>query len=277
VARTARSDDGTRIVYEIVGEGAPLVLVHGSATFRGLWHALGYVEALAPEFQLILLDVRGHGESEKPREESAYAMKHLVADVLAVLDDSGVERTHYFGYSLGGRIGFALAARAPERLRTLVVGGGSHRPQRGALDRVLYPGFLDTIANRGIDAFLDEFGEHLGAPLDPATRAVFQGADPEALVAYFRATDNDLGVPGSVLCELEVPALLFAGEHDDERLADSRAAAAAMPHARLEVLSGLDHVTALGATNAVLAIVKPFIAETRTGEPGTVGVALPGS
>jgi hypothetical protein len=63
-----------------------------------------------------------------------------------------------------------------------------------------------------------------------------------------------------VLCELEVPALLFAGEHDDERLADSRAAAAAMPHARLEVLRGSDHVTAVSATGAVLSVIKPFLA-----------------
>lgn len=258
---TTKSGDGTEIVYEILGDGPPLVLVHGSATFRGLWHSLGYVEVLTPDYCLILVDLRGHGESEKPRDERAYAMEHLVADVLAVLEDAGVDRTHYFGYSLGGRVGFALAASAPERLHTLVIGGGSHRPQHGAGDRVLYPGFIDTIANRGIDAFLDEFGEHLGAPLDPGTRAIFQGADRDALVAYFRAVDREPGVPESVLHEIDVPTLLFAGEHDEERLADSRAAAAALPRARLEVMADTDHVSALSASAAALAVIKPFLAE----------------
>lgn len=269
VLQTARSGDGTRIVYEMLGEGPPLLLVHGSAALRGLWHALGYVDGLVSEHRVILPDLRGHGDSDKPHDERAYAMEHLVEDVLGVLDDAGVERAHYFGYSLGGRVGFALGARAPERLRSMVIGGGSHRPQHGALDRVLYPGFSDTIASDGIDAFLDQLAARFGAPPDPGVRAIFEGADPEALVAYFRAADRDPGVPEIVLRKIELPTLLFAGEHDAERLADSRSAAAAMPHARLEVVPGTNHLSALAATDAVLALVKPFIAgNVRQGQAG---------
>jgi pimeloyl-ACP methyl ester carboxylesterase len=140
--------DGRRIYYEVQGRGSPLVLSHGTATSSMLWHELGYVEALADR-RLILIDGRGHGRSDKPRQESAYRMDLFVADVLAVLDHLGIERTDFFGYSLGGRLGLALAAAALHRLYALAIGGGSHQPQRGALDRLIHSGFADTIETDG--------------------------------------------------------------------------------------------------------------------------------
>ena len=150
-------DDGVRIAYELVGEGPPLLLFHGSLTSGALWGALGYVDALRAEYRLILVDARGHGHSDKPTTMDSYAMERLVGDVIAVLDDSDLPQTAYLGYSMGGRVGFGLAIRAPERVRALVVGGASHRPQHEALDRLIYPGFVDTIEMEGIEPFLEQW------------------------------------------------------------------------------------------------------------------------
>ena len=175
-------DDGARIAYELVGEGAPLLLFHGSGASGAVWSALSYVDALRDEHQLILIDARGHGHSEKPTTIDSYAMERLVGDVIAVLDDCDLAETAYLGYSLGGRVGFGLAIRAPERVRALIVGGASHRPQKGALDRVIYPGYVDTIEVEGIESFLEQWSERLGRAIDPAVRRVFLGSDPRALV-----------------------------------------------------------------------------------------------
>jgi pimeloyl-ACP methyl ester carboxylesterase len=123
------SDDGARIGYDLVGEGAPLLFFHGSLTSSALWRTLGYVDALRVTRQLILVDARGHGHSDKPTTMEAYAMERLVGDVIAVLDDCEVPETAYLGYSMGGRVGFGLGIRAPERVRALILGGASHRPQ----------------------------------------------------------------------------------------------------------------------------------------------------
>jgi alpha/beta hydrolase fold len=93
------SDDGVRIAYECIGEGAPLLLFHGSLTSSALWRALRYVDALRAEHQLILVDARGHGHSDKPTTMESYAMERFVGDVIAVLDDCELPKTAYLGYS----------------------------------------------------------------------------------------------------------------------------------------------------------------------------------
>jgi pimeloyl-ACP methyl ester carboxylesterase len=235
------ADDGRRIAYEVVGEGAPLLLFHGSLASSVLWGTLGYVDALRAAHRLILVDARGHGRSDKPTTMDAYSMERLVGDVIAVLDDCEVLQTAYLGYSLGGRVGYGVAIGAPDRLRALIVGGASHRPQSGALDRLIYPGFVDTIETEGIESFLEQWSERLGRAVDPTVRAVFLGNDGQALVPYLRQTDREPGFDDELLARFRRPVLLFAGEHDHERLADSRAAAAILPDAELFVLAGADH------------------------------------
>jgi pimeloyl-ACP methyl ester carboxylesterase len=244
MAFVTNPNDGTRVYYEVQGRGSPLVLFHGTATSSALWHELGYVEALADR-QLILIDGRGHGRSDKPRQESAYRMDLFAADVLAALDHLGIERTDFFGYSLGGRLGFALAAAVPHRLNALVIGGGSPQPQQGALDRLIYAGFADTIATDGIDAFLDSWSERAGHTIEPGLRAVFLGNHPTALVPFLRQTHAEKGVPADALARVGLPVLLLVGEHDQERLNDSTAAAATLPNAELATVKGADHFSTL--------------------------------
>lgn len=118
-------NEGVRIHYRIEGEGEPLVLQHGFTDSLETWYELGYVEALKPQHRLILIDARGHGASDKPHQPDAYEWERSVADITTVLDDLRIPRAHYFGYSMGGRIGFAIARYAPERVHSLIIGGGS--------------------------------------------------------------------------------------------------------------------------------------------------------
>src|SRR5512135_846948 len=113
------------INYEVEGQGPPLVLLHGFSGNRTSWHGYGFVAALKSAYQLILIDARGHGESGKPHDPEAYADPYLMADVIAVVDDLGLEKVHYLGYSMGGEIGFGLAKYYAHRLLSLLVGGAS--------------------------------------------------------------------------------------------------------------------------------------------------------
>jgi len=188
---------------------------------------------------------RGHGRTDKPTTTDSYAMERLVGDVIAVLDDCEVPETAYLGYSMGGRVGFALAIRAAERVRALIVGGASHRPQNGALDRLIYPGFIDTIEIDGAESDVDKWSKRLGRPVDPTVRAVFLGNNPRALVPYLRQTDREPGFDEELVSRIQVPVLLFAGECDRERLADSQAAAAILPDAEIFVIADGDHESTL--------------------------------
>jgi pimeloyl-ACP methyl ester carboxylesterase len=115
-------NDGVRIHYLVEGKGPPLFLHMGFSVDLTGWYEWGYVDALKDDYRLILIDPRGHGKSDKPRDSAAYQAAQRVGDVVAVLDDLGVERTHYLGYSMGGRIGFEVAQLAPSRLCSLIIG-----------------------------------------------------------------------------------------------------------------------------------------------------------
>ncbi|NKR64785.1 alpha/beta fold hydrolase [Rhodococcus hoagii] len=253
--------DGVGIAYRVIGDGPPLVLAHGTALSSAIWRAFGYVGSLRDEFQLILPDMRGHGRSDKPHEASSYAMDLVVGDILAVLDDLGHDRAHYLGYSFGGRVGLSLATAAPERLRTLIVGGGSSRPQAGSFDKLFFPGCIDVLDHEGMTAFLDKWNAHRPWPLDPATRAAFDANDTRALVAYLRRSEEEPGVPDTSLQALDVPTLLFVGSEDQPRLSDTKRLAELIPGSRLAVIPGFDHATTVAASPEVLAVVRPFLSE----------------
>lgn len=251
--------DGTAIAYQVVGSGPPLLMVHGSLLTHTIWRTFGYVKALRPSRTLILVDMRGHGRSDKPHEIDAYRMDTITEDLVAVLDAVGVSRVDYMGYSYGARAGLTLAARTPDRIGGLVLGGGSHGPQRGAFDRLFFPGCADVLATRGMDGFLDEWNNNRLFPVDAATRAVFGANDSQAMSAYFRASDADPGLPDSALQQFDIPTLFYVGSEDTTRLGDTRTAAALIPDSELHVIRGFDHATTPAASAEILGVVEPFL------------------
>ena len=73
------SADGTQLVYDVVGSGSAIILLHGGGggQSRKSWHEAGYVERLKDAFTVIAMDIRGHGESDKPTEPGAYTIDKM--------------------------------------------------------------------------------------------------------------------------------------------------------------------------------------------------------
>ena len=115
--------DGDRIHYETYGEGPPLIIQHGLFSSGADMSYPQFVEAVSGTFRMIFTDSLGHGESDMNDDPSHYTMEHRAGDICAVLDAEGIERAHYFGYSMGGWIGTAMAKYNPERLLSLCVAG----------------------------------------------------------------------------------------------------------------------------------------------------------
>src|SRR6202140_358902 len=117
------------------------------------WHRAGYVEVLKPHYQLILVDARGHGESDKPHDAAAYTLSSRVNDIVAVMDSIGILRANYWGYSMGGWIGFGMAMEARARLRAIIIGG------QDPYGRKMPPGLPDgSDAREFITSFLKRIG-----------------------------------------------------------------------------------------------------------------------
>jgi pimeloyl-ACP methyl ester carboxylesterase len=232
--------DGAQIAYRSTGAGPAIVLVHGTALSQVIWRGFGYVRDLATDHTVITLDLRGHGRSTKPQDGSGYTMDLFVADVLAVLNLLEIERTHYLGYSLGGRVGFSLADAFPARVGNFISAAGAPGNQPGAFDRLFFPGSIDTLETAGMKGFLESWQAHSG-PIDRSTRAALAANDATALAAYMRQAEQDTGVPASRLATFAVPTLMLVGSEDSERLAAAQQVQATAPQATLQVIGGATH------------------------------------
>lgn len=111
--------NGTGIEVEVVGEGRPVVLLHGFPDSSRLWRH--QTAALAGAgFKVIVPDLRGYGGSDKPTEVGAYSILFLAGDVVGVLDHLGVERAHVVGHDWGAALAWAFASVMPDRVDHLV-------------------------------------------------------------------------------------------------------------------------------------------------------------
>ena len=117
--------NGVNLVYELHGAGEPLVLIHGAQSDRSIFANL--LPDFVDQFQVLLFDQRGSGQSEKPDIE--YTMDMLADDTAALMDHVGFSSAHVYGVSMGGMIAQELAIRHGAAVRSLILGcttpGGS--------------------------------------------------------------------------------------------------------------------------------------------------------
>ncbi|MEU1787791.1 alpha/beta hydrolase [Streptomyces sparsogenes] len=190
---------GYKISYEVSGDGPPLVLHPGMFQTGASWRATGYTGALEAGHTVIAIDPLGLGASDAPHEAAAYALERRVACVTSVLDDVGVERAAFWGYSMGALTALGMAIHAPERCTRLVV--GSWDPIEGFASGVAH-----ALRHFGLPADTDAF---------PLLRqaAVIDAGDPHALRANFEAFSREGGL-ASRLGSVAVPMLMYCGTED---------------------------------------------------------------
>jgi pimeloyl-ACP methyl ester carboxylesterase len=209
---------------------------------------MGYRDILRRDYQLILIDARGHGASEKPHAPAAYALPRRVADVTAVLDALTIRHAHYFGYSMGGWIGFGLAKYAPERVRTLILGGA--HPYAEPLQA------RQTVMHQGLDTFIAASERSLGSHMTPTLRTRLMATDLPAL----RAQTQDRSSIADVLPTMAMPCLLFVGE-TEPRLPAVQACMQHIPNVTFFVVPRCDHFGAWARSDVVLPHVTRFLAQ----------------
>jgi pimeloyl-ACP methyl ester carboxylesterase len=228
---------GLKLAYEVAGEGPPIVLVHGFASNRVTnWRAPGWYSTLtAAGRQVIALDVRGHGESDKPHEISAYDEGELARDVVRLLDHLGHAQADVMGYSMGGFITLRLLHDAPTRVRRAVVAGvGDNYYGRGSVETAsiaagLRAGDPDTIEDPvalSFRIFADQ-GKN----------------DREALALCM--TRPRRSITREEFRGLSVPVLIVLGEKDTVT-GPARVLGEALPSARVVIVPARDHMTTVG-------------------------------
>jgi 3-oxoadipate enol-lactonase len=230
----------TLLAHDVAGSGTAVLLLHSGVASREQWDPQW--EALTASHRVVRVDLRGFGESPLPAE-SGWSDS---ADLLALLDELGIDQVAVVGSSYGGRIALELASVAPQRVSRLLLLCSA------------YPGFPTT-------PDVEEFGEAeetlleagdiegavrlnvetwLGPDADEAARAELARMQRHNFEVQLPAAD-DLGParPEVDAATIEVPATVFSAGHDLVHFQDvARHLAEVMPHARLVELAWAGHL-----------------------------------
>jgi pimeloyl-ACP methyl ester carboxylesterase len=235
--------NGITLAYDLLGEaGPPLVLIHGFGLNRGIWRDMA-THYLA-DYQVILPDVRGHGESDAP--EGAYPMALLTDDLVGLLDHLEIEQAVVCGHSMGGYIALAFAAQHPERLAGL--GLITSRAEADSAEKKEGRVRLaETVQEQGSSALAETLAPRLSH--DPAVvkRAYdLIAATPPAGISGAALGMAERPDRTALLDQLDVPTLVVAGEEDQiVPLAYARHLAESLTKGRLIEIPGAGHMPML--------------------------------
>jgi pimeloyl-ACP methyl ester carboxylesterase len=151
---------GVRLAIEEGGEGTPVVLLHGLTATRR-YVVMGSKALERSGHRVISFDARGHGRSSPAQTAEAYIYEELGLDLVAVLDEMGVERAVLAGASMGAHTMLWLALRSPERVAGMVVITPAYEPseQDDPARLARWDALAAGLANGGVEGFVAAYGE----------------------------------------------------------------------------------------------------------------------
>lgn len=246
-----RIDQGQPITihYETIGSGEPIVFHHGNGNCLRDWHTLGYVKALAADFQLILIDSRGYGDSSKPHDPKAYSLQSRADDTIAVLDALNIQQAHCFGGSVGASVCLMLARYHPQRCKSYIFG----TPYFIQFDAAIRQALL-----AGPEAFLAHLETVLGKPFDNLPiRKTMLANDTKALWA---ANSSEWFDYRDYAQYVTAPSLIYVGSKEPfvpELMAFSQQ----LPQCEIQILPGVEHVQAYWDGALVAPLIRAFVAQ----------------
>ncbi len=226
------TDDGTEIVWREMGQGRPLLLIHGFMSEADTnWIKYGHAAALADAgYRVIMPDLRAHGLSGKPHAPSCYRADILADDQFALLAHLGIEDYDLGGYSLGGRTVARMLARGAQPDKAIISGMGLQG--------------LTQTGNRGAHfrEVFDNLGRHEKGSAAWMAEAFLKttGGDPLALRNIL---ETFVDTSETEIASWELPVGIVCGEQDDDN-GSAAALAALLHHGKLFTVPG-NHMSAV--------------------------------
>ena len=253
--------------FRVALDGTPdapwLIFSNSLATDLTLWN--DQVAALKNSWRILRYDYRGHGQSA-PADGSEFGRETLAADLLAIMDELGVNRAHHVGTSMGSLAGLAAASIRPQRFQSLTVcnsrlcssdASAAHLERRATL-----------ALDHGMDALVEITLEKWFARSDPPVTGVLR----DRIVAMIRHTSS-AGFAGYArgtrrydfttdIGSLPMPVLLVAGTMDGDVLQEFQAIAGRYPEIRCEPVPGAGHLPNVEAPGRYNALLNEFLTQS---------------
>jgi 2-succinyl-6-hydroxy-2,4-cyclohexadiene-1-carboxylate synthase len=209
---------------DVKGEGFPLVFLHGFTGDTRTWEEI--TEHLKKSWTCIAIDIIGHGKSDSPSDAARYTMDAVSNDIRSLLEQLGVKKAVFIGYSMGGRLALHFSSLYPDYVSALILESASpglrtdeEQTERREKDQVL----ANKILDEGIRSFVD-FWEEI--PLFSTQKRLSRFKQKK--IREQRLQQSPVGLSNSLkgmgtgaqaswwgtLGDLNVPVILMAGELD---------------------------------------------------------------
>ncbi len=228
---------GTPIRFVELGEGEPVIMVHGFGGSLEMWRQTGVMQSLSEDFHVVAMDARGHGLSGKPHDPGQYGSQ-MAEDVLSLMNHLGLEKAHIVGYSMGSRLTGYLIANNSNRIISATLGASPPR--------------------RESDGNLEERAGQFIANVEESARNATSddGQDYVALAAIPKSWGEQV-VKDEQLMANQIPTFGIVGT-DDPRIRGMENLAAIMPNFELVVVDGATHGSLPGRPEFISSL-KQFL------------------
>ena len=268
---SALTIDGLRWEVRVRGSGTPLLLVHGFMGGGSSWGP--HATAFARHFQVVVVDLPGHGRSGIPSDPARASVERTADDLAAVLAGEGCRPANVVGYSLGARVALRLAAAHPDTVRRIVLespSAGFATETERAARRAADTGRAERLERDGTEAFVKEwerepvFDSFRRLPPGRAARLRSERLRnrPDGLAASLRGAGQGSMAPlHDRLGGIKAQTLVIAGALDPVGLQRAAVVAAGIPGARLETISGAGHAPHLETPPLFRCLVLDFLKE----------------
>ena len=248
--------NGTKVYYEVYGEGKPIVLLHGAfMTIETNWGQL--IPELSKTRKVIAVELQGHGHT--PFSDRKLDQATLASDVEGVMKHLKVDSADVAGYSMGGSIAYKLAIQSPKRVKKLVIISSTYkstgwRPEIAEAFKNMKPEmFANTPMRTAYDAvapdktkwtkFIEQMIVFAGTTFDMGDANIAKITSPVLIIAG----DND----GLDKIELSKTYQLLGGD----KFADM----GPMPKSHLAIVPGQGHVSLMMQTKTISAYLNDFL------------------
>ena len=247
--------NGMKMYYEVLGEGDPLIVLHGA--YMNIPNMGEIIPALAETHKVYAIEMQGHGRTNDINRPITYP--NLADDVAAFIDAVGLKKADVFGYSMGACAGLQLAIRHPEKVNKLIFCSGAYDFEGWQ------PEFRAFIPQMTVDMFVN-------MPFAEEYRKL--APDPDgfpALVKKLIALEKEPMAWEADVKTLKIPVLIISGDADAAMLEHLVAMfrllgggvmgdmGHPLSNSRLAVLPATAHTAVITQVDMLMAFIEPFL------------------
>ena len=266
ITSTVTSKDGTRIAYDTIGHGPPVILVAGAMCSRSFWSGPELAKLLARRFTVYNYDRRGRGESG---DTMPYAVAREIEDIEALIDEAGGS-AYLYGHSSGAALDLEAALRLGKKVKKLAMYEAPYNDEAAA--KQAFKEYIKQLtealaADRRGDA-VALFMKYVGMPVDQIeamrhapTWPMFESLAPTLAYDHSAILGEDASVPTDRAASVDVPTLVMNGGASYAFMYDTaQALSKTIPNAQLRTLEGQTHDV---DPNVLAPVLVEFFSDSR--------------